>query len=255
MEHNYGLHAKLANMLKIIKPDFTIIDGEFAVGEGPVAPRRLKEMIKRYNILVGGTDVLAVDTVGARILGYERNEIKHLTIASEMGLGCGNLEEIEIIGNLQRFQEIIPYAKPRIYPLELNIKLVPGRQMACREGCLGQVESMLDMFLFDAKGKGNFSVVAGKGFSEADLNNLIEPIIVVGDCTIKEVGDLLKSKYKKVRMVKGCSDLTAISMALIPVTRPNTNLLSDGMDIQKRIENERVAIKRGCNSIFMRLTS
>nr|MDO8098746.1 DUF362 domain-containing protein [Candidatus Njordarchaeota archaeon] len=31
VEHHYGLHAKLASMLKVIKPDFTIIDGEYAI--------------------------------------------------------------------------------------------------------------------------------------------------------------------------------------------------------------------------------
>ncbi|MGQ9723626.1 MAG: DUF362 domain-containing protein [Candidatus Jordarchaeum sp.] len=255
VEHHYGLHAKLASMLKIIKPDFTIIDGEYAVGEGPVAPRRKKDLIKKYDILIGGRDIVAVDTVGAKVLGYERSEIKHLTIATDMGLGCGNLEEIEIIGDVHQFRERVPYAKERIYPPELNIKIVAGKKMACREGCLGQVESMLDMFLFDANGKGNFSVVAGKGFQKSDLENLPEPIVIVGDCAIKEVGDYLQTKYKDVRIVRKCSDITAISTILLDVVKPDANILADGMDIQKRIENELIAIKKGCNSIFMKLTN
>jgi uncharacterized protein (DUF362 family) len=255
VEHHHGLHAKLASMLKIVKPDFTIIDGEYAVGEGPVAPIRKKELIKKYDILIGGNDVVAVDTVGAKILGYDRSEVKHLTIAADKGLGCGNLDQIEIIGSIQRFKERVPYAKERIYPPELNIKIVAGKEMACREGCLGQVESMLDMFLFDAKGQGNFSVVAGKGFPKRDLKNLREPIVVVGNCAIEEVGDYLKSNYKDVRIVKDCSDLTAISIALLDVAKPDANILAEGMDVQKRIENELKAKEKGCNSIFMRLTN
>nr|MDO8082401.1 DUF362 domain-containing protein [Candidatus Freyarchaeota archaeon] len=255
IEHHYGLHAKLASMLKIIKPDFTIIDGEYAVGEGPCAPKRNKELVKKYGILIGGKDVVAVDTVGAKVLGYDRNEIKHLTIATNMGLGCGNLDEIEIIGDIHKFKERVPYTKERVYPPELNIKIIAGKEMACREGCLGQVESMLDMFLFDANGQGNFSVVAGKGFSKRDLENLQEPIVVVGDCTIEEVGDYLQSKYKDVRIVRKCSDLTAISIVLLDVTKPDANVLADGMDIQKRIENELIAKEKGCNAIFMRLTN
>ena len=255
IEHHYGLHTKLASMLKITNPDFTIIDGEHAVGEGPVSPRRKKDLIKKYDILIGGRDVLAVDTVGAKVLGYDRTEIKHLTIATDMGLGCGNLDEIEIIGEIHRFKERVPYAKERIYPPELNIKIVAGKEMACREGCLGQVESMLDMFLFDANGQGNFSVVAGKGFSKSDLENLQEPIVVVGDCTIEEVGDYLQSKYKDVRIVRKCSDLTAISTVLLDVVKPDANILADGMDVQKRIENELIANEKGCNALFMRLTN
>jgi uncharacterized protein (DUF362 family) len=255
VEHHYGLHDKLANMLKIIKPDFTLIDGEYAVGEGPVAPRRKKELIKKYDILIGGDDVVAVDTVGAKILGYDVSEIKHLTIAAKMGLGCGNLNEIDIIGDINRFKERVPYAKERVYPPELNVRIIAGREMACREGCLGQVESMLDMFLFDAKGQGNFSVVAGKGFLKKDLENLQEPIIVVGGCAEEEVGNFLQSQYANVKIVKGCSDITAISTVLLDVTKPDANILADGMDIQKRIENELKAKEKGCNSIFMRLTN
>ncbi|MEM3651205.1 MAG: DUF362 domain-containing protein, partial [Candidatus Jordarchaeaceae archaeon] len=255
VEHHYGLHAKLANMLKIVKPDFTLIDGEYVVGEGPVAPRRKKELIKRYDILIGGDDVVAVDTVGARILGYDISEIKHLTIAAKMGLGCGNLNEIEVIGDITRFKERVPYAKERVYPPELNVRILAGRERACREGCLGQVESILDMFLFDAKGQGNFSVVAGKGFLKNDLENLQEPILIVGDCAEEEAGNFIQSHYRNVKIVKGCSDITAISTALLDITKPDVNILADGMDIQKRIENELKAKEKGCNSIFMRLTN
>nr|MDO8098745.1 hypothetical protein [Candidatus Njordarchaeota archaeon] len=145
-------------------------------------------MIKVYDVLIGGDDVVAVDTVGAKILGYDRNEIKHLTIATEMGVGCGNLDEIEIVGNIKQFKPRVPHAKERIYPPELNIKIVAGKEMACREGCLGQVESMLDTLLFDANGQGNFTIVAGKGFSKSDLKDLQEPIVVVGDCPTEEIG-------------------------------------------------------------------
>jgi len=254
VEHHYGLHAKLASMLKIIQPDFTIIDGEYAIGEGPLAPKRNREMIKVYDILVGGDDVVAVDTVGAKILGYDRNEIEHLTIAVDMGLGCGNLDEIEIIGDIRQFNVKVPYAKERIYPHELNVKIVPGKEMACREGCLGQVESMLDLFLFDAKGQGNFSVVAGKGFSKSALHKLPEPIVVVGDCAIEEVGNYLQSNHQDVRMVKGCSDITAISITLLDISKPDASILADGMDVEKRIENELIAKEKGCNSLFMKLT-
>jgi len=254
VEHHHGLHAKLARMLKVIKPDFTIIDGEYAIGEGPLAPKRNRDMIKVYDILIGGKDVVAVDTVGAKILGYDRSVIKHLTIAAEMELGCGNLDEIEIIGDIQQFKSRVPYAKERIYPPDLNVKIVAGKEMACREGCLGQVESILDMFLFDANGQGNFSVVAGKGFSENDLGNLQEPILVVGDCAIEEISRYLQSNYKDVRMVKKCSDITSISVELLDITRPDAGILADGMDVSKRVENEKIALRKGCNSIFMHLT-
>ncbi len=110
------------------------------------------------------------------------------------------------------------------------------------------MESILGMFLFDAKGQGNFTVVAGKGFLKRDLENLQEPIVIVGDCAEEEARNFIQSQYGNVKIVKGCFDITATSTVLLDITKQDANILADGMDIQKRIENEFKAKEKVCNS-------
>jgi hypothetical protein len=52
--------------------------------------------IKNY-ILASG-DSVAIDAVAAGMMGFDPMEIPYIRMAHEMGLGCGNLKEIEIAG-------------------------------------------------------------------------------------------------------------------------------------------------------------
>jgi len=50
------------------------------------------------NLVIAGTDPVAVDAVGATVMGIEPTEIKHLLLAEKKGLGTCNLEEITVLG-------------------------------------------------------------------------------------------------------------------------------------------------------------
>nr|MDO8098744.1 hypothetical protein [Candidatus Njordarchaeota archaeon] len=54
--------------------------------------------------------------------------------------------------------------------------------------------------------------------------------------------------------MKKCSDITSISVVLLDITKPDASILANGMDIKRRVENEKIALRKGCNSIFMHLT-
>jgi len=45
-------------------------------------------------------NVLAVDMIAASLLGYGIDEVRHLKIASESGLGPTNMEEIKVYNSL-----------------------------------------------------------------------------------------------------------------------------------------------------------
>ncbi|HIE38642.1 MAG TPA: DUF362 domain-containing protein [Anaerolineales bacterium] len=55
--------------------------------EGPTVEVRLEG--EEMNILIGGADTLAVDVVGAKVLGYDLREVEHLRLCAEAGLGEG----------------------------------------------------------------------------------------------------------------------------------------------------------------------
>jgi uncharacterized protein (DUF362 family) len=82
--HKEGLHRPVAELLRMIRPDLTILDGFLALeGDGPLAGGRPV----RLGAVAIGTDPLAVDAVGCRLMGIDPAEVEHLRLAHAMGLG------------------------------------------------------------------------------------------------------------------------------------------------------------------------
>lgn len=50
------------------------------------------------NLLIAGSDMVAVDTVSAAIMGIDPRKVKYLQLAAECGLGVSDLNKIEILG-------------------------------------------------------------------------------------------------------------------------------------------------------------
>ncbi len=95
--HQY-LSEVLVDLLiiqKQIHPEiFAVVDGSIA-GDG-AGPRTMIPKIK--NFLLAGYDQVAVDTVVARIMGFEPFKLPAIKLAHDEGLGCGDFDQIEIIG-------------------------------------------------------------------------------------------------------------------------------------------------------------
>ena len=92
------IHETLVDLLAIqkeIHPGiFAVMDATFA-GDGP-GPRCMIPHVKDY-ILAGG-DMVAIDAVAAKMMGFDPLSIKFIRLAHEAGLGCGDIREIEIVG-------------------------------------------------------------------------------------------------------------------------------------------------------------
>ena len=216
-KHNFDLHQFLADIYAFIKPDFTIIDGINAIihGHYPLE-RKLDQYLVPLNILIGGDDTVAVDTVGAKILGYGIDEVKHLKIASDAGLGCGDLSKIQIKGDISRYKT--KYSCDIIGDFPEDVKIVEGKERACIEGCKNNTLMVLEMLYIDYGGHGPFNIVYGKGIDKKQLENLNDgPILVVGPCAVVEVGGYLSEKYpgRKIVMVNFHNALAAVTGALM----------------------------------------
>jgi uncharacterized protein (DUF362 family) len=70
-----------------------VIDGIVA-GEGHENSGNPVEM----NLVIAGTDPVAVDAVGAAVMGIPPTSVKHLVLAEKKGLGTCNLEQITVLG-------------------------------------------------------------------------------------------------------------------------------------------------------------
>ncbi len=92
------IHETLVDLLTIqreIHPGvFTVTDGTFA-GDGP-GPRAMRPYVK--NTLLASADPVAVDAISAQMMGFDPLKIKFIRLAHEMGLGCGDPREIEVVG-------------------------------------------------------------------------------------------------------------------------------------------------------------
>ena len=194
------LHLRLAALYALTRPDLSIIEGLSATAHGHFpATALLQECLVPMNILIGGLDTLAVDVVGARVLGYSLEEVEHLRQCAEWGLGEGDLARIDVRGvPLGRFAERLPHTLlRRLHP---EVRWVIGRTKACVEGCRGNSECIQEMLYNDYHGRGGWTLVCGAGFEAADLDDLPGDLLIVGPCACSEVGDTLRRRYPDRRL-------------------------------------------------------
>ena len=100
------IHETLVDLLRIqlkIHPGvFAVMDGTFA-GDGP-GPRCMVPYIK--NVILASSDQVAIDAVSAKLMGFDPlSDLKYVRLAHEAGLGCGNVGEIQIVGDEDVIQE------------------------------------------------------------------------------------------------------------------------------------------------------
>jgi uncharacterized protein (DUF362 family) len=93
------IHETLVDLLMIQKRIhrgvFAVMDGTFA-GDGP-GPRCMIPHVK--NVILASGDQVAIDAVAAKMMGFDPMEIKYIRLAHELGLGCGDPRDIEIVGD------------------------------------------------------------------------------------------------------------------------------------------------------------
>lgn len=217
-DHNYNLHSKLVDVLGYVQPDFTLIEGIEGTVHGHYPPTALaNKCVKPFRILIGGTDVIATDLVGARVFGLTTEDVPHLKIAIErrMGVGVRGIEDIDIVGDLSRFKEKYPTDLYPEFPPDVNI--VQGKKLVCREGCKNNPLTFVQVLYLDYDGKGGFQMVIGKGHDQKVIDQLKGPVLVVGHCAIEEVGERLQQRLGKnnVYFSDGCNNLSQSAGALL----------------------------------------
>jgi uncharacterized protein (DUF362 family) len=136
------IHETLVDLLmiqkKIHRGVFAVMDGTFA-GDGP-GPRCMNPHVK--NVILASSDQVAIDAMAAKMMGFNPLELPYIRIAHDLGLGCGDPRDIEVVGDADAAAEnwhfVGPFEKMtfasrmqhRIYwgplkkPLEWTLKTV-----------------------------------------------------------------------------------------------------------------------------------
>ncbi len=109
----------LADIYQEARPALTIIDGILAMeGDGPGSSGKPRQL----NLLLGGSDCVALDTVMAKIMGITRQEVLSTKEAAQRNLGEGQLNRIRIEGEDIEKLNIRPF----ILPQAAKINNLPG---------------------------------------------------------------------------------------------------------------------------------
>ena len=93
--HYLGLNKAFTELNAVLKPHLNVLDGLIAMeGDGPIAGTPVG-----LNLLMAGTDTVAVDTIAARIMGIDPTEVLSLCLAQGMGLGVWDEKDIRVLGS------------------------------------------------------------------------------------------------------------------------------------------------------------
>lgn len=95
--HKY-IHEVLVDLMimqKELHPGiFAVMDG--TVGGNGAGPRTMVPKIKNY--ILASSDSVAIDAIAAKMMGFNPMEIPYIKMCHERGLGLGDPDQIEIIG-------------------------------------------------------------------------------------------------------------------------------------------------------------
>lgn len=92
------IHETLVDLLNIQKE---IHPGIFAVSDGTLCgngpgPRTMIPVEKDY--ILASADSVAIDAVASKMMGFNPSDIKYISLADQNGLGTGEMENIEVVG-------------------------------------------------------------------------------------------------------------------------------------------------------------
>jgi uncharacterized protein (DUF362 family) len=136
MSHFFGLWQNLINIHHLVRPKLHIIDGLTAQEDfGPVYGTP-----KTMNLIIGGTNPVAVDAVTMRIMGLDPALSPPVQLAHMQGLGSIDPEKITVAGT--PIEEVMSPFKEAEINLESGKDLIVHAESAC-PGCKGYLHYVL----------------------------------------------------------------------------------------------------------------
>lgn len=95
--HNFHpyLNEMIFQINNHLKPAFAVMDGTVCLeGNGPKSGKP-----KVCDVLLASSDLVALDTVAAKLMGFEPGDVHHVRYCAENGLGVSDLSQIGIAGD------------------------------------------------------------------------------------------------------------------------------------------------------------
>ncbi len=186
--HDWRLEEKIADLYEAGKPDLVVCDA-IAIGE----QAELVAKLKQINCLMMGNSGIAIDSVGARIMGFQPDEIEHLKIARSRGWEPVTDEQIELKGDLtiEKLRERVgildrTFHDPR--KVDTPVRFYIGEKakdgVVCHTGCRNMICTSLSILEAYDPGclKRAKPVACVIGEYDGDVDGQGHPILMIGSC-------------------------------------------------------------------------
>ncbi len=93
--HSHDLNQCIAEICAYRKPDLTVIDAyRIMTKRGPRGVDQSDVKLMKYQLL--GTDMVALDTAAAAVIGFDPRRIGHIALGEKLGVGTRNLKKLNI---------------------------------------------------------------------------------------------------------------------------------------------------------------
>ncbi|MCX5975960.1 MAG: DUF362 domain-containing protein [Coprothermobacterota bacterium] len=217
--HNWALDQKLVDLLYLVRPDLTLVDGVVG-GEGncpaPVDPVNSR-------VLIAGNHPLETDRVAARLMGFNPEEVPLLRLAAEMGFAAAETvvlgeavlpafrpadpsllseafarqfpEVVALVGRERRDGDFAPVIGGSLDPVAVS-----RMEMACRGGCLATARFAFEMILreglscdfrlvvvigsgLSVEGERRWFDRSGRAFTREEIARLPGKKLAIGHCS------------------------------------------------------------------------
>lgn len=122
-----NLHFMVAKLADKMPPMFTLLDGIYTNERGP----NVDGTMRRSDLLIASADVLSADMVGARVLGFNPQDIPHLAHAARNHRRPLDLSDIAILGESiesvsSHYEYDFPYNEDNTLPLPMEQNGIEG---------------------------------------------------------------------------------------------------------------------------------
>jgi uncharacterized protein (DUF362 family) len=190
--HQLGMFEGAVDLVAHFKPVFAVVDG--LIGQEGMGP--LMGLPVEMGLLLAGRDLVAVDAVASRVMGFEADEVPITRAAAERGLGTLDGAAIKVVGqsvDSVRRRFLRAEEDHRIDREGITIFHSQGTCTGCRNGLLSS--------LFDMRAEGSIERARGltilAGPVEVPDGIPQELLVSIGSCGLFEARRL-------PRYVKGC---------------------------------------------------
>ncbi|MHA1145500.1 MAG: DUF362 domain-containing protein [Candidatus Helarchaeota archaeon] len=190
--HKNALHDMIFELSKTVKPDLILMDAISCLeGTGPT--ENTQTNVKQLNLVLAGRDLIEVDNVAARIMGYDPEEVKHIP----------KLDNITVIGE-QLADVASPFKRPEPYIVMGPIIYHQNEKMCTQCGIA--MSKTFRKILFKEELRTRFEQLTekypridfllGAGLEEFPEGCVVP--VLVGNCTMEF------AKSKGIDFCKGC---------------------------------------------------